>query len=370
MTLAILATGDEIIHGDTLNTNGHEIAKALSSDGVPLGLQLSCSDKEDEMMACIEFLMRHHDIIISIGGLGPTTDDRTRFAFARFLALPLVEFPEAIQHIQARLTRANLPFDKGNRLQALFPKDATLLKNPHGTAMGCQFMAHNKRIFWLPGPPRECLPMFNDYVLPALQQTTHSQKQILSWQLFGVAEGQVGSLLEEALAAVPCDTGYRLDTPYLEFKVRCAPDKVRLVKEKVDSLVASFIISPPKHKASQMLRERLNTMGDAVFITDRATGGVLETLLRCPKNAERVRFYDEPTAVGFHFEVSGLDVYWDAVENESTGELMLTYQGFGQDGCERHSVPYRGHALVLHYAAEWLSFRLLQLIDFIHQGVR
>lgn len=70
MTIAILATGDEIIHGDTLNTNTHYIAHALCSEGLPLGLQMACSDKENEIIDSLNFLTEHHDILILIGGLG------------------------------------------------------------------------------------------------------------------------------------------------------------------------------------------------------------------------------------------------------------------------------------------------------------
>ena len=372
MTLAILATGDEIIHGDTLNTNGHYIAKALSSDGIPLGLHVTCSDKENDLLDSIAFLAQNHSVIVSIGGLGPTSDDRTRFAFARYFGLELVEYTEALDHIQGRLKRANLPFDGGNRQQALFPPNATILPNPNGTAQGCLFSVKDKLVVLLPGPPRECLPMFNDYVLPRLQEIQHSQKKLLSWQLFGVAEGQVAALLETALKGMGCSLGYRLDTPYLEFKVRCAEKAVSKVQGIVEPLVASMIISPPKQKASTLLRERLALMKESVVILDRATGGVLETLLRCPDNAEKVHFYNQDTD-GLYFEITGLDVFWKQDKEATSADLLIKYHANGsvisslkQPGFERHSIPYRGHSMVLHYAAEWLSFRMLHLIDQIH----
>lgn len=369
MTLAILATGDEIIHGDTLNTNGHEIAKTLSSEGVPLGLQLACSDKETDLLKCIAFLAKDHDIVLSIGGLGPTTDDRTRFAFAQYLKLDLVEHPEAILHIQTRLHRASLPFDASNRLQALFPKEAILLPNPNGTAMGCLFHAENKLFILLPGPPRECLPMFHHDVVPYLQQAQHSHKQLLCWQLFGVAEGQVGELLEQALSGVRCNTGYRLDVPYLEFKVRCEPDVVDEVKARILPLVTPYIISPPKQKASRLLRDRLIGMKEHMLIIDRATGGVLETLLSCPENHDRVHFQPTSAAVQFHVELTGLDEFWTSHPTATSSVLVIKYASGEYYGVEQHVVPYRGHAWVLHYAAEWLSFRMLHLIDQAHQGI-
>lgn len=366
MTLAILATGDEIIHGDTLNTNGHDIAKALSSDGIPLGLHVSCSDKERDLLECIDFLAQRHDIVLSIGGLGPTTDDRTRFAFSQYLGLNLVEYPEAVEHIKARLDRAHLPFDEGNRLQALFPKNATLLPNPNGTALGCMFSVQHQLFILLPGPPRECLPMFHQYVLPALQQTQHSHKQMLSWQLFGVSEGQVAALLEQALSDISCNTGYRLDVPYLEFKVRCEPDVATIVQQRIEPIVSPYIISPPKHKASHMLREKLTALSSPVVILDKATGGLLETLLRCPSNSKLVYFYEVDKPAPYHFDISGLDVFWEGNQTASSAEISIAYHGRNAEGLERHTVPYRGHSGVLYYAAEWLSFRMLHLINQMH----
>ncbi len=77
----------------------------------------------------------------------------------------------------------------------MFPEGAVLLPNPHGTAMVVIYNYKDKIIILLPGPPRECLPMFNDYVLPLLQQTEHMDKQLLKWRLFGVAEGEIAEIL-------------------------------------------------------------------------------------------------------------------------------------------------------------------------------
>ena len=104
MTIAFLATGDELIHGDTLNTNAHAMAHTLSSEGLQLGVQLTCSDNEAEIVRCLKFLADKHDIIIVIGGLGPTTDDLTRFALAQFTGDVLVQHQEALTHIQNRLS--------------------------------------------------------------------------------------------------------------------------------------------------------------------------------------------------------------------------------------------------------------------------
>ncbi len=365
MTIAILATGDEIVHGDTLNTNGRDIAHALSSEGLSLGFHMSCSDKETDIVECLQFLAEKNNIIIIIGGLGPTTDDLTRFALSKFTGEPLVQHSEALTHISNRLQAAKVTLNQGNLQQCLFPKDATLLPNSNGTAVGCHYQWDNKNFFLLPGPPRECLPMFNQYVIPLLQKTEHSTKVILKWRVFGVAESEIGQILEEALDPIDCQTGYRLETPYIEFKVRCTMDMVDKVKSIVDPLLAPHIISPTDKKASDNLRDLIISRGHPITIIDDATGGVLQSLLIRPGLQHLLNFHEvNKTQLNFH--LSGLEEYWTQVPTTGTTELTIHYSNQEQQGGETHQIPYRS-PLVVHYAAEWLSFRLFHLINQLHQ---
>ncbi len=364
MTIAILATGNEITHGDTLNTNGHVIAHALTSEGLNIGFHVSCSDNKQAMVDALTFLTQKHDIIILIGGLGPTSDDLTRFALAHFINVSLVEFPEAITHIQARLSRANLDCNLGNRQQALFPAGAVLLPNPFGTALGCYYRMQNQLFVLLPGPPRECLPMFNQYVLPMLQQTQHTDKQILKWRLFGVAEGQISQILDETLSKLDCETGYRLETPYLEFKVRCRTDMVTQIKDIIDPLVLPYIIASTEQKASESLSQRIALIQEPIVIIDNVTGGVLQTLLDKPYTHQQLNFYPNGECK-LYFHLSGLNEYW-AQQPGSTTAVTIKYHNDVEHGSEMHLIPYFS-PLVVEYAAEWLSFRLLHLIDQLHQ---
>ena len=365
MTTAILATGDEIVHGDTLNTNSHEIAHILSSEGLSLGFQLSCSDKEKDIITSLHFLAEQHDIIILIGGLGPTTDDLTRFALAQFTGITLVQHPEALTHIQNRLHAANVIINEGNLQQCLFPEQATLLPNPNGTAMGCYYHWNDKIFVLLPGPPRECLPMFSNFALPLLQKTQHSSKQILKWRIFGVAESEIGQTLEDALADLDCQTGYRLDTPYIEFKVRCTSALVEKARSIVDPILAPHIIATIDKKASDKLRELILSLNKPISIIDEATGGLLQFLLTQPGVHHLLNFHStHETALSFH--LSGLKEYWSQQPAKGQTQLSIHYSNQNQEGRETHKIPYRSPSVLFH-AAEWLSFRLFHLINQLHQ---
>lgn len=363
MTIAILATGDELVHGDTLNTNGHGIAHILSSEGLPLGFHLTCSDKEGDIVDGLQFLCERHDIVILIGGLGPTTDDLTRFALARFTNEPLVQHEEALTHIKNRL-HARVVINEGNLQQCLFPAQATLLPNPNGSAVGCSLMWESKTFFLLPGPPSECLPMFIHYVLPALGATQRSNKEMIKWRIFGLAESEIGEALEKALANIDCQTGYRLETPYIEFKVRCAKSLVDDVKAIVDPILAPHIISPVDKTASTQLREFILSMNEPISLIDEATGGLLQTLLTKP-GTQNLFNCNELKKSRLSFHLSGLQEYWAQESNKTMTQITIRYSKGTQEGSETHQLPYRS-PLVVYYAAEWLSFRILQLINQLH----
>jgi nicotinamide-nucleotide amidase len=291
MTIAFLATGDEIIQGDTLNTNVKELAHAIHSEGLSVGRQTVCTDMETDIYDCIAFLAKNHDILIITGGLGPTSDDRTRFALARFMGITLKESPEALAHIQKLVLRHNSTMNKGNRQQALFPETAILLANSFGTAMGAICKHKQKTFILLPGPPAECLPMFNSYVLPFLQKSLQSMDQkILKWRLFAVSEGQIAEKMDEALKNLDCETGYRLEMPYLEFKVRCKPTLEKEVREIIEPLIKPYIIATVEQRASEKLVTELISRNIQISIDDEATGGLLQTLIQKPHSYDLIKF--------------------------------------------------------------------------------
>ncbi|MDP1601870.1 MAG: competence/damage-inducible protein A [Legionella sp.] len=363
MTIALLATGNEIIYGDTLNTNCQQIAHALNSEGLETGLHLSCSDSDNDILDCIQFLAQRHNIIIITGGLGPTSDDRTRFALGKFFKTPLVEFAEAIAHIQKRLNHSSL--SAGNKQQALFPANAVLFPNPNGTAMGCYCRQDDKLVVLLPGPPRECMAMFNQYALPILQSGEHSNKQLLKWRVFGVAESEIAQRLDDALKNVDCETGYRLETPYVECKVRFEPQLLPVIMQIVEPILTPHIIATTGKKASENLYDAILYWQKPLTIIDEVTGGVLQSLIQRPANSGLVSFQEgKNTELLFHLQ--GLKEYWTGQAPGSTTSVSITYTSAKGSGNETHELPYRS-PMVIHYAAEWLSFRLFHLINQLHQ---
>ncbi len=249
--IALLATGDEIVAGDILNTNAQNIAQALFSRQMFISEHRVVRDNESQIIDAITSLLAYNDAVIITGGLGPTTDDRTRFALSKAIKRPLQLSEQAWQTIIERFV-LRYGYDSiehipaSNRQQALFPEQAIILDNPNGSAAGCFCLWQNKCIFMLPGPPHECLPMFNDHVLPELQTRQFGQQfYFKKWLLFGVGEGFIAEKLEAALAGLNCQTGYRASANrQVEFKLFAADEKtLQQGIEAVTPILMPYILS-------------------------------------------------------------------------------------------------------------------------------
>ena len=136
--VALLATGDEISNGDILNTNTKELAARLFNHGIHIGNHLVTGDNTADIELAIKFLLDSHDALIITGGLGPTSDDLTRYALSKAINRPLHFHEEVWQNIVNRLR--HFGYDSpppSNRQQAIFPEGASIIPNPNGTAAGC-----------------------------------------------------------------------------------------------------------------------------------------------------------------------------------------------------------------------------------------
>lgn len=362
MRIGFLATGDEIISGDVTNTNTKEIAHRLTQEGFISGMHLAVGDDMEDIITAFQFLKKDHDILIVVGGLGPTSDDKTRFAIAKVCHLSLETYEEALSHIKERLRIFGLEMSEGNKTQALFPPMTTLLPNSNGSAFGGLFQYEEKVIVLLPGPPTEALPMFDTYVLPTLRPYFQKDKVLLHWLVFGIAEGEIARRIDEALKDFDVRTGYRIDWPYTECKVICKPSDVDTVKKQIEPLLAPYIISPPDQKASSCLLSLILSKKTPLFIEDKATGGLLETLLLCPESYPYLRFHIPQTNDMLCY-ITGLENLWKHGKTDDNSVTIRIIKNQKEILEEAHQIPKGTKRILLSHAAEWVCFRLLQIFS-------
>ena len=253
--IALLSTGDELANGDVLNTNSRIMAQRLFDQNIQPGMHLTVNDQQAEITLAMRFLLKNHAALIITGGLGPTSDDRTRYSLAEVLKTELVFNDDCWERIVERLQRLSLPIPDSNRQQCLFPPQAVILPNENGTAAGCQVMHDQQPIFMLPGPPYECLPIFEQKVLPYLLNAGFAKPLFRrQWLLLGVSEGSIAQQLDPLVEHSGCYIGYRFDQPYLEVKLLSANKNLfEAMSGKINELIGIKSISHQKEKASVQL---------------------------------------------------------------------------------------------------------------------
>ncbi len=157
---AIISQGDEIVLGQTLDTNSKWLADQLLARGIKPVEQVSVPDDVPAITGAFRRLAASVDLILCTGGLGPTADDLTREALAAAEGDTLVEDEAAVAQIERWFKDRGRPMPAINRVQAMRPRSATMIQNHHGTAPGIRAKVDRDDVFCMPGPPRELFPMF------------------------------------------------------------------------------------------------------------------------------------------------------------------------------------------------------------------
>src|SRR5215218_7546300 len=171
MLLEIITIGDELLLGYTVDTNAAHIARELSALGVSIVRRATVGDNAADIVSSVRDALDRTGAVITTGGLGPTSDDRTRPAIAELFGRDLVpdeERWEALRALWKERGRGEIP--ETNRTQIMIPRGATVLTNRHGTAPG--IWLEDERGRWcamLPGVPREMRGMLADELFPLLR---------------------------------------------------------------------------------------------------------------------------------------------------------------------------------------------------------
>lgn len=168
ITVEILAIGDELLYGHTLNTNSYWISEQLSNAGFRVVRHTTVGDKAEHMTRAFEEAEKRAQIVIITGGLGPTADDLTKPLLAEFFNMPLERNEAALNHITQLFEKRGFTMSERNRRQADLPKGCVYLQNERGTAPGMWFERNDKVFVSLPGVPHEMKHLVEYSVLPKL----------------------------------------------------------------------------------------------------------------------------------------------------------------------------------------------------------
>ncbi|MDD5455240.1 MAG: competence/damage-inducible protein A [Candidatus Ratteibacteria bacterium] len=201
MSAEIINVGDELLSGETVNTNAAYLAEKIQELGIELHYQTSVADDSIRLQKTLKRALTRSSIIIITGGLGPTKDDITKNVVADVLGKNLVSDETTLSKIHAKLKDLASTIIKNNDKVALYPEGAELLENPIGTAPGIIISEKEKKIILLPGVPIELKAIMEKSVIPYLMRYREKnfmiRHQIL--KVWGLPEAQVGEILEDIM---------------------------------------------------------------------------------------------------------------------------------------------------------------------------
>jgi nicotinamide-nucleotide amidase len=285
----IISVGDELLYGQTLDTNAHWISGELDKVGIKVIRRTTVGDVESEILTAFAEAEKRADIILITGGLGPTNDDLTKPCLATYFNCKIVLFEDALRDVTQFFASRGRELTELNRKQAELPECCTAVRNTLGTAPGMWFDRGEKVFVSMPGVPHEMKKMMTDTVIPQLlqkYQTPVIRHQII--KTVGIGE----SFLAEKIASWENALPPHIKLAYLpnlgEVKLRLtamgqsAEALVTELKEwveKLKPLASTYIYAyneePLEVVIGNLLRERKLTLS----IAESCTGGYLSHLI-------------------------------------------------------------------------------------------
>ena len=280
-SVSILATGSELLDGRVVDTNSNYVAQALSELGLKLKRVLVVDDDEPELLIGLRQLTEVSDVVITSGGLGPTTDDLTRDIVSRFFGVQLYEEPAGRKHLEEFYARRGRIMDESNLKQALLPVGSTMIPNELGTAPG--FYIGNTGgavVCSLSGVPKEFKKMFTDSVLPLIKAraTGVIEQCRVNFKTFGLPESVVGKIVHGCQVPREVTVSYRAAFPevHVVLKYPAGYDISELATRVRRGLGEDVIFSEDaKASFSSAVQELLLKHGATVATAESCTGGMI-----------------------------------------------------------------------------------------------
>lgn len=221
LNVEMLSTGDEVLHGQIIDTNAAWLADFFFNQGLPLTRRNTVGDDLDALVAILRERSEQADVLIVNGGLGPTSDDLSALAAATAKGEGLILHPEWLETMTRFFAERGRPMAESNRKQAEIPASAEMLNNPVGTACGFAIQLNRCLMFFTPGVPSEFKVMVEQEILPRLRQrfTLPDPPVCLRLTTFGRSESELAQSLNPLTLPPGVVMGYRSSMPIIELKL-------------------------------------------------------------------------------------------------------------------------------------------------------
>ncbi|MFG6244802.1 CinA family nicotinamide mononucleotide deamidase-related protein [Vibrio diabolicus] len=291
MKIAMLSTGEEVLHGDIVDTNAAWLSSLFYQHGFGLTKRSTVGDSLSSLVEEFLMLSFNNDVVIVNGGLGPTTDDMSAAAAARAAECKLVLFKEWLLHLESLYARRGIPMPDSNLKQAMLPETAEILDNPIGTACGFKMLINDAIFYFTPGVPSEFKLMAETQILPDLRRAFPEVQGSCCSRIytFGLSESGISDKLDQLKLPQGYELGYRSYLPFIEVKLFGPSDQfeqrlklVQMINKHLESNTVSIDL-PMVENVGQLLVDKELT----VSVSEKSSGGYLTYWLNSDENAER-----------------------------------------------------------------------------------
>lgn len=323
INVQLLLTGNEIMSGDTVDSNSALMAKRLGELAIGVYRKVTVGDDVELLTRELADMAAQADVLIVNGGLGPTIDDLTAQILASVAGVPIVQHADAVTHLESWCAERNLQLNDANMKQAMLPEGAVIVDNPIGSAVGFELTVGTCRVICTPGVPSELVPMMDIIVASlAAELDRPVERNILRLQTFGLGESTAQQLISDALPDWPAsvELGFRAGAPQMEIKLSINADSARAdqqrCREQLEELIGDHIIGEGDTQMAERVLELLAERGATLTTAESCTGGLIASMLtRVPGSSE-----------SFH---AGFVTYADRIKNSVLGvpTELLTEHG-------------------------------------------
>jgi len=287
MKAEILAVGTELLMGQIANTNAQYISARLPDVGIGVYYHSVVGDNPERLKDELSNALSRSELVIMTGGLGPTKDDLTKETVADLLNRRLVPDQESLDRLKAFFDRLKRPMTENNIKQAYMPEGSIIIRNNNGTAPGCIIEERDNIVIMLPGPPSEMKAMFEETVIPYLDERSESMIVSRFLRIFGIGE----SAMEEAIKDLIEDQSNPTLASYVKEgeialritarypKDNTAEDIITPVEEEIKKRLGIKVYSSDNKGLDEVVAEMLLQTDATISIAESCTGGLISARL-------------------------------------------------------------------------------------------
>ena len=296
MKLHLLLTGNELMSGDTVDSNSSRIALELAHCGLRVARKVTVGDDLQLLVNEIKQARDAGDILIVNGGLGPTVDDLTPQALALAAGLELQEHPEASKHVKNWCKRRGAACNAANMKQAMLPAGVEIVANPVGSAVGFALNLNGCLVICTPGVPSELAAMLEQAIAPMLQARFPGvgSPSILRLKTFGIGESGLQQRVNDALPDWPkeVDLGFRAGAPLLEIKLTINDTSHATLRDQCEQqlyeLFGDYIVGNDDISLAESVIDLLKKANAKLTTAESCTGGLIASLITEVAGASQV----------------------------------------------------------------------------------